>query len=81
MLYLLGRRMSLVLGRAVKVVILVREMCAQCMTTAAVAVGAAGGLRAWLATRRRGWLTERRLRSATVVLLSLAVIVAGIGLG
>lgn len=56
-------------------------MCAQCMTTAAVAVGAAGGMRAWLAARQPAWLTPARLRRATAGLMSLAVIAAGIGLG
>jgi hypothetical protein len=56
-------------------------MCAQCMTTAALTVGAAGGLRAWLAARRPGWVTDGRLRAVTIVLLALAVLAAGIGLG
>lgn len=56
-------------------------MCAQCMTTAAVAVGAAGGMRVWLTARQPAWLTPRRLRRATGGLLSLAVIAAGIGFG
>jgi hypothetical protein len=56
-------------------------MCAQCMSTAAVAVGAAGGLRAWLAARQPGWLTDRRLRAATAALLSLAVLAAGVWAG
>jgi hypothetical protein len=56
-------------------------MCAQCMATAAVAVGAASGLRAWLAARQPAWLTARRLRAATIGLLAVALIAAGIGVG
>jgi hypothetical protein len=51
------------------------------MTTAAVAVGAAGGLRAWLAAHRPGWLTDGRLRGITFGLFSLAVLAAAIGVG
>ncbi len=56
-------------------------MCAQCMTTAAVAVGAAGGIRAWLAARAPAWLTPGRLRALTIGLLSAAVAAAGVGFG
>ncbi len=56
-------------------------MCAQCMTTAAMAVGAAGGLRAWLAARRPGWLTETRMKRATAALMAVAVVAAGLGSG
>ncbi len=56
-------------------------MCAQCMATATVAVGAASGLRAWLAASHPDWLTARVLRAATAGLLVVAVIAAGIGLG
>jgi hypothetical protein len=51
------------------------------MTTAAVAVGAAGGVRAWVASHQPGWLSGRRLQGLTVGLMALAVLAAGIGLG
>jgi hypothetical protein len=44
------------------------------MTTAVAAVGAASGLRAFIAGRRFSWLTPRRLRAFTVVLAAGAVI-------
>jgi|Tabmets5t2r1_1033131.scaffolds.fasta_scaffold23758_2 hypothetical protein len=56
-------------------------MCAQCMATAATATAAATGVRAWAAARSPAWLTERRLRGLTVVLLAIAVVAAGIGAG
>jgi hypothetical protein len=55
-------------------------MCIQCAATAAVAVGSATGIRAWLASGRRR-LGPRALRFATVGLLAAAVVVSGIGLG
>ena len=51
-------------------------MCAQCMATAAVAVGGASGLRAWLAAKRFAWLSQARLRALTAVLIGLAVLVS-----
>jgi hypothetical protein len=51
-------------------------MCAQCMAGAVTAVGAASGARAYLATRRFGWLTERRLRAITIALAIAAVVAA-----
>jgi hypothetical protein len=51
-----------------------RAMCAQCMTTAVAAVGAASGLRAWLATRGGSWLTAARLRAVTIGLIACAVL-------
>jgi hypothetical protein len=58
--------------------ILGRPMCMQCVGYAATAVGAAGGLRSWLAARQPAWLTARTLRLATAALLTLAVLAAGI---
>jgi hypothetical protein len=52
-------------------------MCVQCMTTAMTAVGAAGGLRSWLAHRRAEWLTPQRLRYITITLFTLAVLASG----
>jgi hypothetical protein len=43
------------------------------MATAMTAVGAASGVRAYLASRRFLWLTPRRLRAITVGLAVLAV--------
>jgi hypothetical protein len=53
-------------------------MCMQCMTYAMTSVGAAGGLRAWVASKNPSWSTPRRLRVVTAALLTLAVLVAGV---
>jgi hypothetical protein len=53
-------------------------MCMQCMATAATTVGAASGIRAWLAYKRPAWITDRRLRIVTVALLTLAVLAAAV---
>lgn len=53
-------------------------MCAQCMVTAAAAVGAAGGVRAWVAARQPPWLTPMRLKGITAGLLFAAVLAAGL---
>jgi hypothetical protein len=45
--------------------------------TAATAGAGATGVRAWLATRHFAWLTPRRLRRATMMLLAGAVLAAG----
>ena len=50
----------------------------QCMTYAATSVGAAGGIRAWVAGRNPSWLTPRRLRMLTAALLTIAVLAAGV---
>jgi hypothetical protein len=52
-------------------------MCAQCMATAAAAVGGAAGLRQWLVARGFGWLTPRRVKALTAVLVVAAVAAAG----
>jgi hypothetical protein len=49
-------------------------VCAQCMAGAATAVGAASGVRAYLAARGPAWLTARRLRAVTVALATVAVV-------
>jgi hypothetical protein len=49
-------------------------MCMQCMAGAMTAVGAASGTRAYLASRRFGWLTPRRLKAITIALAVAAVI-------
>jgi hypothetical protein len=46
----------------------------QCMASAMTAVGAASGTRAFLARRHLMWLTPRRLRVLTVVLLTAALL-------
>jgi hypothetical protein len=46
----------------------------QCMATAMTAVGAASGTRAYLGSRRYGWLTPKRLRAITILLASAAVL-------
>ena len=53
----------------------------QCLAAAATTVGAASGLRAWLAARAGGWLTPPRKRVLTIALTGLAVLGAGLGLG
>jgi hypothetical protein len=49
-------------------------MCMQCMASAMGAVGAASGARAFIASRHFGWLTPRRLRLLTIVLLTAALL-------
>lgn len=56
-------------------------MCMQCAGAATAAIGAASGLRAWLRIKAGAWLTPRRLRVATISLLTLGVIGSGLGLG
>ena len=51
-------------------------MCAQCMATAAAAVGGASGLRAWLVTKGFAWLTPSRQKALTAVLVVTAVLVS-----
>jgi hypothetical protein len=53
-------------------------MCMQCVTFAATSVGAAGGIRAWVAAKNPSWLTPRRLRILTAALLAIAVLAAGV---
>jgi hypothetical protein len=51
-------------------------MCAQCMATAAVAVGGTSGLRAWLVARGYSWMTPGRKKAITIALLAIAVLVS-----
>ena len=53
-------------------------MCMQCAATAAVAVGSASGLRAWIKAKQPGWLTGRRMRALSVALVSVGVLAAGV---
>jgi hypothetical protein len=56
-------------------------MCIQCAATATVAVGSASGIRAWLRMHAGSWLTPARMKAVTIVLLALAVVASGVGLG
>jgi hypothetical protein len=56
-------------------------MCIQCAATATVAVGSASGIRAWLRMHGGSWLTPARMKAVTIVLLTLAVVASGVGLG
>jgi hypothetical protein len=56
-------------------------MCVQCIGTAAVAVGTASGIRAWLALRSPAWLTGGRMRALTAALLTVAVLASGLSVG
>jgi hypothetical protein len=56
-------------------------MCMQCLAAAATTVGAASGLRAWLAARAGRWMTPPRKRVLTLALTTLAILGAGLGLG
>jgi hypothetical protein len=53
-------------------------MCLQCMSVAVTSVGAAGGLRSWIASRNPSWLTPRRLRLLTAALLTIAVLASAV---
>jgi hypothetical protein len=55
-----------------------RRMCMQCMVAAMGTVGAASGLRSWIAARFRGRLGPAGLRAATVTLFALAVVGSGL---
>jgi hypothetical protein len=51
-------------------------MCAQCMATAAAAVGGASGVRAWLVAKGFVWLTPSREKVITAALVVAAVLVS-----
>lgn len=54
-------------------------MCANCVSTGAVAAGAtATGLRAYVAAYAPTWLTPRRKRAMTRVLMAGFVVAAGL---
>jgi hypothetical protein len=57
------------------------EMCAQCMATAAAAVGGASGLRSWLVAKGFAWLTPTRQKALTVALVAAAVLVSATASG
>ena len=49
------------------------------MATAAATVGAASGIRAWLATRAYAWVTPLRMKRMTIALMAGAVALAASG--
>jgi hypothetical protein len=53
-------------------------MCAQCMASAAAAVGGASGVRAWLAAKGFAWVTPVRLHRITMALVAVALFVAAL---
>jgi hypothetical protein len=53
-------------------------MCMQCIAGAMTAGAAATGARAWLAAHAGHWLTPRRKRAATIVLVVGGVLSAGV---
>ncbi len=52
-------------------------MCMQCMASAMTAGAAATGMRAWINTHQPRWMTPRRMKVATALILSLGVLAAG----
>jgi hypothetical protein len=48
-------------------------MCMQCMMSAMAATAGATGARSWLGLKKFSWLTPRRLRITTIVLVSAAL--------
>jgi hypothetical protein len=50
----------------------------QCMMGAMAAGAGATGVRSWLACRSPRWLTPRRLRAVTVLLLGAALIASSV---
>jgi hypothetical protein len=53
-------------------------MCMQCMAGAMTATAGAAGIRAWLATRAFGWLTPKRLKAITMVLIGAVLIASAV---
>jgi hypothetical protein len=49
------------------------RVCMQCMLNAMAATAGATGARSWLGAKKFSWLTPRRLRIATIVLVSAAL--------
>jgi hypothetical protein len=52
-------------------------MCMQCMATAMTTGAAATGMRAWLATHQPRWMSPRRLKLSTAVILAAGVLASG----
>ena len=55
-------------------------MCAQCMIGATTAAAGVTGARSWVAAKGYAWMTPRRLRVITGVLIAAGVIAASVGL-
>lgn len=53
----------------------------QCVAGAAVAVGAASGIRAWIAAASPSWLTPTRLKAISFGLIALAVVASSLTFG
>ncbi len=53
-------------------------MCAACVMTAAVG---ATGARTWLQAQHRTWLTPKRMKLATILLCTAALLISTVGLG
>jgi hypothetical protein len=51
------------------------------MASATTAAAGAAGIRAWLGARTYGWITPKRLRFLTVVVIVLAFVAAAVGFG
>jgi hypothetical protein len=49
----------------------------QCMASAMTAGAAATGMRAWIATHSPSWMTPRRLKLTTAVILPAGVVASG----
>jgi hypothetical protein len=49
-------------------------VCMQCMVNAMAATAGATGVRSWLGAKKFSWLTPKRLRAATIVLMSAALL-------
>lgn len=56
-------------------------MCVQCAAAAAVTVGSASGIRAWLGARFALSIGARRMRWVTGVLMGAAVLASGLVVG
>lgn len=53
-------------------------MCVQCAAGAMATMGAATGMRAWLAARRPAWFTRGVARASTAALVAGGVLSAGL---
>lgn len=56
-------------------------MCMQCMAGAMTATAGAAGIRAWLATRAFAWLTAKRLKAITLLLVGVALLASTLLVG
>lgn len=53
-------------------------MCVQCMAGAMAAGASATGMRAWLVAKSPAWLTPKRRRAMTAVLIACGVLAGGL---